>query len=365
MIENLLLGGGIAAAGAIGVSVIGYKRLSGVMPFLFANARIQARGKSTILEPGNSLADKKSLSELASLLSDTDYSVFFEKNPSLRELHRALEKSVVEKAVELYDMSPKNFQKVLVSYTRFYEAKILKAFYRSRFFPNFVSSVDEKLIFPVNEIDSGIIQRLQETKTLADVNTVMASTSYAPVFAKEYEFLEDFEVALDNFVFSKFTGMLEKLKMYDKKSILELLNMKFDIINMLVLIKSIVRKVEKDKRKELLIQNKGFLTEKINALTEAESLKELAEASKGTLYAGTVANAFEQYEKDSSLFHFEVELYRLFKEKMLGAELYHIQGPYPLFSYLLRKELEVKNIMIASKGIESGFEKEEIAELLI
>lgn len=366
MIEEIVIGGGIAATAAVALGAIGYKHLSGVMPFLYANARINARSKYSISRAqGEMLAEKKSLGDLAGFLGETDYADCAESASNVREFHAALEKSLVRKAVELREMSPPSFQSVLDAYLKFYEGKVLKAFYRSRFFSEHFSEIDEKLLFTVGEIGEGLLQKLKEARTLADINTVMASTGYAKVFGKDYGSLEEFEVALDGFVFSGFTTLLEKLKMHDKKNILELLNTKFDITNILILIKCIVRGIEPEKRKELLVNNNGLLQGRIDSLVEASDLKALVEACEGLPYSKALEKALEKSQKDGLLSHFEVELYRLFKDILLGSELCHVQGPYPLFSYLLRKEIEVKNLMIASKGIESAFSRGEIGELLI
>jgi len=365
MVMEMLVGGGIAAVAAIGLGTIGYRRVSSVMPFLFANARIQARsGKSISQNQFEAIADKRSLSELASALSETDYAGAFEKAGSAKDFHSALEKSLIEKAKELREMSPEKFQNVLHAYMRFYEAKILKAFYRSRFFEGHAEEIDNALLFAVGEVDSSMLQRLGETRTLADINTVMASTSYGEVFGGGYGSLEEFEVGLDSFIFGEFVELLKKLKIHDKRAIFELVNMKFDIINLLVLIKCIVRKVPKEERERLLVKNSSVLRERFGSLVEADNTNDLIEACKGTVYSQVLEEAADLHSKDGSLSHFETGLYRKFKKVIVDSELYHVQGPYPLFSYLLKKELEARNLMVASKGIESHFSKEEIRELM-
>jgi len=364
MAADLLIGGGIAVASALGLGAIGYRRLSGVMPFLFANARIQARGAKGISNSqAKAFSEKRSLAELASSLNETDYAGCFGEKQDVRAFHNALERTFVEKAMELREMSPVNFQKLLDAYLGFYEAKVLKAVYRSRFF----SGEEDlgELVFSVGEINSALLQKLLETKTTADVNTVMASTSFAGVFSENFDGLGQFEVFLDGFVLDRFTSLLKGLKICDKKPILDLLNMKLDIINLLVLVKCIVRNVDKEERKKLLIKNNGALFPRLDSLTGASNLKELSEACSGLVYSDVLGRAFERFEKDGMLFHFEVELHRLFKKILSNAELYHFQGPFPLFSYLFGKEIEVRNLMAASSGIEGKFSAEEIGELLI
>ena len=284
----------------------------------------------------------------------------------MREFHSNLEKALVEKAVELRNMSPDNFRKILDYYLRFYEAKILRAFYRSRFFPEAVSEISGDILFRVGEINKIMLQRLHETKTIADLNTVMASTKYRKVFEKNYDSIEGMAKAAIydvDFIYAVFGDMLKKIRVHDGSHILELMNIKFDIINILVLVKCIVREVDKGRRKGLLVKNDGFVRKDL--LVEADDIIALVDACKGSRYAEAMNTAMEKYSKDSMLLHFEIELYRLFKKVLVDSELYHVQGPYPLFSYFLKKEIEVKNIMAASKGIDSGFSKEEIRELLI
>jgi vacuolar-type H+-ATPase subunit C/Vma6 len=364
MVGGILVGGGIAGAAAIGLGVVAYRRLSGVMPFLFANARISARSRLSLSDAQRlALADKRSLGELASVLGETEFSACAEKATSARELHLALEKALIERIDELREMSPPSFQGVLDAYLWFFEAKVLKAIYRSRFFGR-PSPIGAGLVFEVGGINSGLLARLLETETIADINTAMASTHYAVVFEKEYGSLEEFEVALDNHVLSRFTALLGKSKIPDKKHIVGLLETRFDMINIIVLLKCIVRKVSVEERRKLLIKHRGFLGGSLPRMIKSESVQELVEACSSTVYGGAMASALAAFEKDGSLSHFEIELQRLFRKTVAEREWQHLQGPFPLFAYLMRREAEARAFMAASQGIESGFSVEEIRGLL-
>ena len=153
--------------------------------------------------------------------------------------------------------------------------------------------------------------------------------------------------------------------MYDNKAILEILNKKIDISNILAVLKLRIRNAEKEKQKSLLIDNKTELCLRFDKIIAAETLKDFAEAFKGLPYHEPLAKAFEKYEKDDSLSHFENELYRFFRNFVAGNELSHTLGPYPLFSYLIKRELELRNLFVISRGIDAGFSVEKIKEMIV
>ena len=91
----------------------------------------------------------------------------------------------------------------------------------------------------------------------------------------------------------------------------------------------------------------------------------LPEVCKDLVYYAPLNDALVKYEKDKSIFHFEHELFKYYKKFVVDADLYHTLGPYPLFSYLIKKELEQKNLFIISKGIDTGILSDKIREMII
>ena len=359
----------IIAAGAFGIAgLFGfiYWRVSGVMPFLYANARLQA--KTTYLLMDNkmqSLAESKSLAEFQNALTDTDYAQFIEKTSKVKDIHLGIEKGFVFAVEELKKMTPNSIDPVFDAYLNFWEAKIIKTFYREKFTQSIDTNVDTELVFPVGKIDSFIISKLKEAKTIADLKVVMSQTNYKNVFEQDFENLEEFEVALDNFIYKNFVKTVNETKIHDKKLILEIMNRKFDILNLLVIIKTIARELPTEKRHNLLIKNESVLAQKTKELVQTQSIEELVGQTKGTIYFDVLQEALEEYKKDDSLNHFEQKLLVFYKEFVLNQELNHFQGPFPLFSYLVKKEAETRNLLTISKGIDAGFSTAQIKELIL
>jgi V/A-type H+-transporting ATPase subunit C len=345
-----------------------HKRVSPVMPFLYANARIQARSSYLLNENDfKNLSEIKSLTELVSALDKTDYAEEIEKAEDVRSLDAAIEKSFIKTLNELKSVSPKEFNELLDAYLMFWEAKVLKTIYRVKSMKRKETEEELKeLVFEVGRIDYSLLKHLLEAETLADMKVVMSSTVYGKVFEAEYASLEEFEVALDNFVFDFFVEKTTKTKMFEAKEIVELLNAKFDVMNLMVLLKAKTRGLTKTEEiKKLLIKNNTPLYELFEELIEAENLDQVVELCKNLSYHEALAEALNKFKQDKSLSHFETEFWRHYKEFVIGSELYHPQGPYPLFSYLTKKEIEQKNLMIISKGIDLGMEAKQMQELIV
>ncbi|MBW2981217.1 V-type ATPase subunit [Candidatus Woesearchaeota archaeon] len=340
------------------------RNVTPVSKFLYANARIQARSNFMVSEQLlTELTEAKSLKEFRSLLRDTEFGEELEKSSEgLRSFHSALEKGFINSIIELIELSPDKSKPLLNAYLMFLEAEMLKIIYRARLMK---AEIDESLVYPIGNINEERLRHLLGTESIADIGVVMAPTAYSEVFGKKYEKLEEFEVALDQFVFNNFVDVIQKTKMHDGRYIIDILNKKIDIFNILALLKFRIRNIEKEKQKNLLIDNKTDLCLRFDELIKAGTLKESVEALKGLPYHEPLTKALEKHEKDGSLSHFENELYRFFKEFVASNDLGHTLGPYPLISYLIKKELEQRNLFVISRGIDAGFSADKIKEMVI
>ena len=361
MLEGFVLVG-IGGVTTIALLLFAVRQVRPVIPFLYSNARIQARSKYLLSDDQlYSLAECHSLPELSSSLRETEYAERLEKATSVREYHLAFEKSFIAAAEELKEMSPESVWPLFDAYLMFWEAKMLKTFYRALL----TGQKLEDLVFPIGRINPTVLEHLKEAETLADLKVIVSDTPYQEVFEGEYETLEEFEAALDNLVFHYFVEKVRETKVYEGDLVIDLLNFKFDIQNLLVLLKLETRKVPKEECKKYLIKNETplfYLTEK---LILAKNLKEFVDVCSHLHYYQPLSQAMEKYEEDGSLSHFERVLWRYFKKVLLKMERLHFQGPFPLFAYLLKRELEMRNLMIVSKGIDANLSPSEIKEMIV
>ncbi len=340
------------------------KKVMPVSSFIYSNARIQ--GKSNMLisdQRMRDLTESKSLRELINKIKDSDYIQEVDKVniDELGKIHSALEKSFLRSVEELQDLSPKNIKKLLEAYMMFFETKILKTIYRAKFSN---TELNEDLVFPIGNIDEITLKHLLEAKTTADIGVTLEPTPYSKVFKQKYQTTEEFEIALDNFVLNNFIEQSQN-KMYDAIYIVDMVNKKADILNILALLKMRLRETDKEKQKNLLISTETELSKRFNDLINSKDLTQFVEICKGLPYHEALSNALEQYNKDSLLAHFEYELFRFYKKFVVGAELAHILGPYPLFSFLTKKEIENRNLFVISKGIDSKLKPEQIRGMII
>jgi vacuolar-type H+-ATPase subunit C/Vma6 len=355
---------GLSILLVVAIMLFVIKNVTPVSKFLYANARIQARSNFMVSDQLlQEITGAKSLKEFRSLLRDTEFGEELDKsNEDLRSFHVALEKGFINSIIELIKLSPDISKPLLKAYIMFLESEVLKIVYRTRLMK---AELDESLVYPIGNITDERLRNLLATESIADLGVVMAPTKYSKVFEKKYESLEEFEAAIDEFVFNNFIEVVEKTKMYDGKYIIEILNKKIDILNILALLKLRIRGIDKEKQKDHLVCNKTGLCPRFDALINTETFKDFVEAFKGLPYHEPLTKALEKYDKDSSLFHFENELYRFFKEFVVSNDLGHTLGPYPLISYLIKKELEQRNLFVISRGIDAQFSADKIKEMIV
>ncbi|MBU0628241.1 MAG: V-type ATPase subunit [Nanoarchaeota archaeon] len=336
------------------VLVFAIKRVMPMSKFLYANSRIQARSNYMVSEKlVKELAEAKSLNEFISLLKETEYGYEIEKSKAdLKSIHIALEKGFIDSVLEMVAFSPKKSKPLFNAYLMFFEVKILKSVYRARLLG---IELKEEMTYPIGIIDDTLLKHILATKTVADMKVVMQNTPYSGVFDNKYASLEEFEVKLDEFVFENFVDTIKKTNMYDGKYVIDLLNRKIDMNNIMALLKLRIRGVERSKQKRLLVNNKSQLCSRFDKLIKAETLKEFVHGFKGLPYYLSLEKGFVKYEKDGTLVHFESELYRDFKRFVVGNDLSHTLGPYPMFSYLVKKEIELRNMYVISRGIDGKF----------
>lgn len=357
-----------ATIGTLAVGTILYysvKSVTPVTPFLYSNARIQARSSQLVTDKKiQELCESKELSELANKLRDTEYGEELDKLQvkDLKNFHKAVEKSFLDSVVELKNLSPKQSQKLFGTYIMFLEAKVLKTIFRAKFYQK---ELDKELVFEVGNIDNVLLKHLLEAQTTPDLGVVMLPTIYSKVFSKKYESIEEFDVAIEEFVLNKFVETAKKTKMYESSYIIDIINKKIDILNLLAMIKFHIRNIPAEKRAQYMIHNNTKLSSKLDKLVFLESLSEFVENCKDLPYYEALNSALTQHQKDNSLMHFEHKLYKFYKEFVFGQDIAHTLGPYPLFSYLIKKEIEKRNIFIISRGIDAGFSPDKIKELVV
>ncbi|RLG70272.1 MAG: hypothetical protein DRO04_02105 [Candidatus Iainarchaeum archaeon] len=357
--ELLLLG---SLLGITGIAIIAaYAKVREIMPYLYANARLNARVIYSIEDKVEELAKSKSLEELVSKLQGTQYYEILAEAKNAAEMHLALEKSIVDEIERLKEITPKEMHSLLNSYLTFYEIPIVKTIYRSKL----TNEDAKKLVYAVGSINDVLLRHLEEAESVADLEVVMADTKYADVFRKKYETLEEFEIALDNFALQNFLESLKKAKVGHKKEVAGILNLKFDIQNLLMMIKCIIRNIPAEKRAKLLIKNESsWSKEALKKMLEAKTIEEMKDALDGSLKK-VFEEVYADYQRTKKLSSIELGLWKYYKKFIEGKELKYSLGIVPIFTYLIKRKIEAKNLVAIIKGVEAGFEKEEILSLVV
>ena len=329
--------------------------------FLYSNARISAR--STFILTGDKmlqLSKLNTLPELINSLKDTEYYPFLESinKRNIREFNSALETGFIHSLSDIQKISPKGFQSVFTVYTKIFESKLIKTFFRANFSK---IEIDKKLLEPIGTINPVLLQHLHDTKTIADMKLVLRDTTYAKLFEKEYSSIEEFDSDLEKMLMSEIDSVIKRLKVYDRKALLSIFSKRREIKNILMLIKFRIRGLNRKTQKEI-IELARFDEDK---LVDAPTLKDFVNEFKGTEYEKPLQNALIKYEETNNYYSFEKELLKYYYDFVTDDDLMHTIGPYPIISYITKKEIEQKNLLIIAKGIISDLSKQDIEDMII
>jgi vacuolar-type H+-ATPase subunit C/Vma6 len=236
--ESILIGGTAFSALALATAII---KNSGQSSFLYANARITAR-TTYIMDKAklSSLLDSKNLPELINNLKDTEYYPYLESidKTSMTQFNIALEKGLINSLNEIRNISPKHFKKIFDVYTKIYESKLIKTFFRSRFSK---IKIERALLEPIGEINPILMKHLHDTKSIADIKLVLRDTEYKKLFEKEYKNIEEFDLELEKSVLNDIDDSLKEIKTFDKKILSEIFLKRREIKYILTLLKSRLR----------------------------------------------------------------------------------------------------------------------------
>ena len=343
-------------------------RIMPTINFIYPNARLHARSNYLIDEKkSKSLLKASSLDEFAALLKDTDYEEEFNEitDMTILEVHKAIEKHYYSRLQEVYDMSPSNMKFILDKYNELNEIKFLKVIYRSRFLGITLTPDVEKMLIPRGNVDRAMHKRLLDTKSIADIKVVMSKTHYAKVFNEDYPTIEAFETALGRFVIERVYTVIDRAKIHEKEALRSIISILVDIMNISVLLKLRIRRIPKENQREMIIPSNSELSQRIPDLIKAGSMADFAAGFKGTPYEETIKKAHEKYESDRGYYHFEGELRKFLRKFLSYHDLLHMLGPHQILSYVVKKDIEMKNMITLTKCIDEKIDQKKIEEMVL
>ncbi|MHA1911349.1 MAG: V-type ATPase subunit [Candidatus Kariarchaeaceae archaeon] len=356
--EVLMIGLGTGTVLALAAAIW---RNAGQSSFLYANARMTSR-QNLILDRSRllQLAAIRNLPDFINQLKDTEFYKYMEQinKNSITEFNMGIETGLIESLNEIKEVSPKKFKIVFDAFIKLYESKIIKTFFRSRF-SNI--HIDRKLLEPIGAINPSLLTHLHDTKTIADIKLVLRDTDYESLFEQDFKSIEEFDLAIEKKVSDDIDNIIKNAKFYNKKTIMDIFKKRADIKKVLTLLKFRIRDKESTVVDEF-IKIDGIDVHKI---VEAKDLNEFVECFKGTRYEEPLKKGLVGFEKNDNYFSFEKELLRYYRDSVVEKDLNYPIGPYPIVSYMTKKEIEQKNLLILAKGISSGLDKEELKEMII
>ena len=331
--------------------------------------------RSYLLSKGQlrTLAECKSLSELMSQLRGSPYEHLFREigQPSAAEFQRVLKEELVRVYDKIMDSSPKQIRDFLKSYLRYLEIENLEILIKMKSIGVPSDSLLSMLNLSVEEIFK-MRERFIQAAKAEDVNAaieIFRDTMYGPILSegltryRETGLTRFFDFSLDRTYHDCLLSSTESLPRRDREVALLLAGLKVDAFNIITAIRSkfleypphlifwaITRRFYRLSEKQV---RNIVLSSDVNS-----ALDHVRESFYGKFLAphDNVEELIIDFERKINYFI----LRNISKQRI--AEPFTVATPLDV---ILKKEIEIKNLILISSGIEFGWKSGSIVSILL
>jgi len=319
------------------------------------------------------LAECKSLSELISQLRGSPYERLLKGigQPSAAEFQRILKEELVRVCDEIMDYSPKQIRDFLKSYLRYLEIENLEILIKMKSIEVPSDSLLNMLNLSVEELFKMRERFIQAAKS-EDVNAaieVFKDTMYGPILSegltryKETGSTRFFDFSLDRAYHDDLLNSTESLPRRDRETALLLAGLKVDAFNIITAIRSKFLEYPPHLIFWAITRRFYRLSEKqirniVSSSDVNSALDHVRESFYGKFLAphDNVEELIIDFERKINYF----VLRNISKQRI--AEPFTVATPLDV---ILKKEIEIKNLILISSGIEFGWKSESIVSILL
>lgn len=319
------------------------------------------------------LAECKSLTELMSQLRGSRYEYLLRDlgQPSVSEFQRILKEELVRVCDKIMDLSPKQIRDFLMSYLRYLEIENLEILIKMKGIGVSHNSLLSMLSLSVEEVFK-MKERFVQAAKAEDVNAaieIFRDTMYGPILAegltryRETGSTRFFDFSLDRAYHDGLLSSTESLPRGDREVALLLAGIKVDAFNIITAIRSKFLEYPSHLIFWAITRRFYRLSEKqirniVSSSDVNSALDHVRESFYGKFLAphDDVEELITDFERKINYF-----ILRNVNKKRI-ADPFTIATPLDV---MLKKEVEIKNLILISSGIEFGWKSEKIVSILL
>jgi len=319
-----------------------------LMPYLYPIVIVQSRNKNILTkDKAIELAKSKNITEfkkkLIPLINVNEQSqVKSNKDNSIIEIEQLIIHNFITSIDEIKSLCPKSMVSLIDNYNMLLETNTIKTLYNikeKKLAKNYISNISINKITPIGQITNDIITKVVNVKNETEFISIFKHTNYKSLFQKHFQSYEDFENELELFIIKKIENTIINKTFPDKKIIHSIMQQKIDLHNIKLLTVFLTTSIE-----PRLIE-KGTLN--IKDLKKIKSFEDMSKFLESTIYDKIFTKTYQTYKKTNSTFIFETSFQNYMSTYLDKHSISHFQSPVTIISYIMKREFEYHNLIIA------------------
>jgi len=319
------------------------------------------------------LAECESLEDLISQLGDSPYALLLKniKRPTAAMLQHLFKREFIRVCNKIMDFSPEHVRSFIKSYLRYLEIENLKVIIKMKNVgapPNLILNALHLYVEEVFGMKEKFIQAVK-AENIDSVIKVFKNTVYGPILSegltryKETGLTRFFDFSLDRTYYDRLLLSAENLPRGEREIALLVAGPKVDAFNIIVAFRSKLLGFPPHLTFWTITRRFYRLSERqVRNMVLSDSINSLLNYVKESFYRRFLAS-YGNIEELVTEFERNINYFIL---KNIGEK--RITTPFTIatpLEIILRKEIEMKNLISVSSGIEFGWKPKDIISVLL
>lgn len=342
--------------------------------YAYACARVKARKSFLLSKDAYSRMLVMDIHEIGRFLGETQYkdemAQFGSRQSGANLVEAAVTRNLAATYSDVLSFTTGHLREMVGNYLRRWDTFNVKTILRGKISKARPEEILDTLV-PAGAFSEKYLKSLVEAEGVHEVMDDLmkqASLRITPELQREVVDagkLAPLEDHLDRMLYYDLLGVMEPTST-PERLLRDFVRLEVDVTNLKVLLKLKAERIPDERIQKYMIPGGlEFGLDKLRAMTQGEGTDAIvSELEKSSLYEA-IKPALERFKTDKRLSELTIALDKALIGTSEKFANFYPMSVLPVVNYLIRKKVEVGNIMVIARGKESGLPKAVIEELLV